>query len=360
MSAPNGPEPSERTPSPGTLPAMADTAQRVRFGAYLPAYHAPDAIPPSAQFLASYAQQAETLGFDSLWVIDHLFVSPPSYRVAFLDPLIVLSIAAAVTERVTLGTGILVLPLRDPVLLAKALATIDMASSGRLIFGAGVGWNQEELDACQITRSTRGRRMDEMLDIIRGLWMHDSFSYDGEHFVLRDVRLVPRPLQKPRPPIWLAAGSVPSGTSPHITAQKGYSPERSLRRVACMGDALMSAYRSVPDGDTTYLARDRATLDRLAQDAGRAPKELTHAIQDHMYITLDGSPAEVASVVERFTYRPFAEIAPYYLLGTPDAIIPRIQARIAAGIREIAINFIDRNPQQLELFARYIRPYVER
>jgi len=339
-------------------PVITAAPDCVRFGTYLPAYHLAGEDAPSARFLASYAQRAEALGFDSLWVIDHLFVSPPSYRVAFLDPLTVLTIAAAVTERVTLGTGVLVLPLRDPVLLAKALATLDVVSGGRLIFGAGVGWSQEELDACQISRSTRGRRMDEMLDIISGLWTHDSFSYDGKHFVLRDVCLMPRPVQRPRPPIWLAAGSVPSGTSPHITAQKGYLPERSMRRVARIGDALMSAYRSVPDGNTTYLARDRATLDRLARDAGREPNELPHAIQDHMYITLDGSPAEIESAVERFTYRPFAEIAPYYLLGTPDAIIPRIQARIAAGIQEIAINFIDRSPQQLELFARYIRPYV--
>lgn len=162
------------------------TSQFVRFGVYLPAYHLPTAVPPTARFLASYAEQAEAVGFDSLWTIDHLFVSPPSYRVAFLDPMSVLAVAAAVTERATLGTGILVLPLRDPVLTAKALATIDVMSGGRLIFGAGVGWGQEEFKACQIQRSTRGPRMDEMLEVIRGLWTEDSYSYSGTYFQLQD------------------------------------------------------------------------------------------------------------------------------------------------------------------------------
>ena len=337
---------------------MTDSKDRVRFGVYLPAYHLPGERPPSARSLTAYAQRAEGLGFDSIWVIDHLFVSPPSYRVTFLEPLSVLALAAAATERVRIGCGVLVLPLRDPVLTAKTLATLDVVSEGRLVFGAGVGWAEAEFMACQIDRSTRGRRMDEMLEIIRGLWTEDTFSYDGRFFQLTDVRLLPRPVQRPHPPIWLAAGSVPSGTSAHITERPRYRPERAIERVVKFGDALMSAYRSVPDGDTTWLRRDRATLDRLARDYGREPGEIAHTIQDHMYIRMDGSRAAMEQVVRRFTFRPFNEIAPYYLIGTPEEIIPQIQARIDAGISEIAINFIDPDPAQLDLFARHIRPHL--
>jgi alkanesulfonate monooxygenase SsuD/methylene tetrahydromethanopterin reductase-like flavin-dependent oxidoreductase (luciferase family) len=242
------------------------------------------------------------------------------------------------------------------VVLAKTLATIDALSGGRLIFGAGVGWDQQELDACQIDRATRGRRMDEMLDVILGLWTQESFSYEGRHFRLRDVRLDPRPIQRPHPPIWLAGGSVPPGTSQHITAKPGYAPERSMRRVARVGDALMSAYRSVANGDATHLRHDREVLDSLLREVGRDPSEVTHAIQDHMYISLDGSRRELEAVVSRFTFKPYEEIAPYYLIGTPDEIVPKLQARIDAGISEIDVNFIDRSSEQLDLFMRHIRP----
>lgn len=335
---------------------MTTDRQPVRFGAYLPAYHLPGERPPTARFLASYARRAEALGFDSLWVIDHLFVSPPSYRVAFLDPITALTVAAGATERVRLGTGVVVLPLRDPVLTAKALATLDALSEGRLIFGAGVGWDQQEFDACQIDRSSRGRRMDEMLDVIVGLWTQDAFSYDGRHFRLRDVSLVPRPTR--RPPLWLAAGTVPEGTSQHITERQGYRPQRSLRRVAERADALMSAYRSVPDGDTRWLRQDRETLARLAREAGRDPGAIEHTLQDHMYIRMDGSRAAIEEAVRRFTFKPFDEIAPFYLLGTPEEIIPKLQARIDAGLSEIAINFIHPDPEQLDLFARHIWPFL--
>ena len=335
-----------------------DASPRVRFGVYLPTYHLPGEPAPDARFLAGYARRAEELGFDSLWVIDHLFDAPPSYRVAFLDPLTALAVAVTTTERVTLGTGILVLPLRDPVLTARALASLDALSGGRVVFGAGVGWDEREFAACQIDRRSRGRRTDEMLEIIRGLWEHPSFSYAGEHFSLRDVRLEPRPLQ-PHLPLWLAAGTVPPGTSGHITARPGYAPARSLARVARHADALMSAYRSVPAGDTTWLVQDRHALDALLLDAGRRPEDVAHAIQDHACLIPDGAPPErLRAAVARFTYKPFDEMAPYYLLGTPAEVIPKIRARIAAGIREIAVNFIDPDPAQLELFAREVLPHV--
>src|SRR5262245_9770799 len=115
----------------------------LRFGVYLPTYTYADTPPPSAAVLQDYARRAEALGFDSIWVFDHLLEAPPSYRAAFLEPATSLMLAALVTQRVTIGTGILVLPLRDPVLTAKTFANIDVLSGGRLIFGVGVGWAQD-------------------------------------------------------------------------------------------------------------------------------------------------------------------------------------------------------------------------
>jgi alkanesulfonate monooxygenase SsuD/methylene tetrahydromethanopterin reductase-like flavin-dependent oxidoreductase (luciferase family) len=120
----------------------------------------------------------------------------------------------------------------------------------------------------------------------------------------------------------------------------------------------MSAYRSVPYLDTSYLRRDRAALEQLASEAGRDPSALVHSIQDHVYISMDGDARKIREVVERTTFRPFEGVEPYMMLGTPDEIVPRLQARYDAGIVEILINFIDPEPEQLELFAEHIAPRI--
>src|SRR5262249_763331 len=125
-------------------------------------------------------------------------------RVVFLEPVTTLALIIPATRRVTIGTGILVLPLRDPVVTAKAFANLDVASEGRLVLGVGVGWDEREFQACQVPKTTRGRRMDEMLSIIKGLWTEDAFSYRGRIFTIPEVQLTPRPLKKPHPPIWVA------------------------------------------------------------------------------------------------------------------------------------------------------------
>src|SRR5262245_60405145 len=112
----------------------------MRFGAFLPGWVRPGEAPPSAAFLQDYARRLGDVGFDSVWVCDHLFDAPPSYRVVFLEPVTTLATIIPATRRVRVGTGILVLPLRDPVVTAKALANLDVLSGGRLVFGAGVGW----------------------------------------------------------------------------------------------------------------------------------------------------------------------------------------------------------------------------
>lgn len=119
----------------------------------------------------------------------------------------------------------------------------------------------------------------------------------------------------------------------------------------------MTAYRSVPNGDITWLARDRERLRQLAVEEGRDPTQIVHSHQDHMYIRMDGSRRAIESAVRQFTFKSFDDIEPYYLLGTPDEIISKLRKRVEAGIQEIAINFIDPAPVQLELFAQHILPH---
>ena len=318
----------------------------------------PDAPPPSGHALAAYAHQAEALGFSSVWVFDHLFDAPPSYRAVFLEPVTTLALVIGATRRVRLGTGILVLPLRDPVVTAKAFANLDVLSDGRLVFGVGVGWDEREFRACQVPKSERGRRMDEALDIIKGLWTEDLFSYRGRIFTVPEVRLVPRPVQRPHPPIWIAGGTVPAGTSRHITSSPGYTHEASIRRAARIGDGLMTAYRSAPGADATELVRTRRLLDAEARAAGRDPSALALAHHDHVHIDLDPTVDRLREVLGRFSYNRLEDSGSIYLMGHPDELIPKFQARIDAGVEELTFNLMTPDPGQLDLFATRIRPHL--
>jgi probable F420-dependent oxidoreductase len=330
----------------------------VRFGAFLPAYVVPGEAPPTARFLQDFARRAEDVGFDGVWVFDHLFDAPPSYRVVFLEPVTTLALVIPATRRVTIGTGILVLPLRDPVVTAKAFANLDVASEGRLVFGVGVGWDEREFRVCQVPKTTRGRRMDEMLAIIKGLWMEDSFSYQGRIFTIPEVRLVPKPIQQPHPPIWVAGGTVPPGTSRHITTSPGYTERRSIQRAAREGNGLMTAYRACPGLDMSQLVRTWGLLSDEARAAGRDPAAIRFAHQDHVYIDRDATPDRLRAVLARFSFNSYDETAPLYLMGHPDELIPRFQARIDAGVEELTFNLMTPDPRQLDLFMKEIRPHL--
>ncbi len=156
------------------------------------------------------AVQAEELGFDHIWVNDHLAIPhdapyPPSK--SFYEPLITLTWAAAATERVHLGTSVLVLPLRIPVHLAKELATLDLLSGGRLILGTGVGWLEGEFDAMGVPYQDRGARTDDIIEILRACWREDPISYQPHTVTaaLDGIRTLPQPEREI--PIWVGGHS---------------------------------------------------------------------------------------------------------------------------------------------------------
>ena len=156
--------------------------------------------------VAKAARHAEDLGFTDVWVSDHV-VHPAeqTYPSPFLlDPFATLSWAAAVTERVRLGTSVIVVPQHNPVWLANHLASVDVMSGGRLVVGAGVGWSEREYEALGQPFHDRGRRMDEILDLLRVAWRDDPASFDGETYRFTDVRFLPKPDRDI--PIWVGGG----------------------------------------------------------------------------------------------------------------------------------------------------------
>lgn len=187
----------------------------MKVGIHLPQFGR--AAGPEA--IARAARQAEDLGFAHLWVSDHI-VRPAaqSYPSPMLyDPLLTLTFAAAVTERIELGTSVLVAPQHNPLWLAKALASLDALSRGRLIVGIGVGWSQAEFDALGMAFRDRGARTDEIIEVLRACWGDDPVSYSGTYYSFDDLLVLPKPAR--RIPIWI-----------------GGSGDRALRRAADKGD----------------------------------------------------------------------------------------------------------------------------
>ena len=194
----------------------------VNFGVSLPS-RGPMASPHG---LKSLAQRAEDLNFDSVWVSDHVILPrkvdsfypyAPDGVPTFLpdedyyEPLAALNFLAGCTQRVRLGTHVLILPYRNPVLTAKILATLDVLSEGRVILGAGVGWMEEEFQALGLnTYHERGAVTDEYIELYKELWTKDEPSFHGKYYQLSGSGFQPKPVQKPHPPIWIGGHTGPA------------------------------------------------------------------------------------------------------------------------------------------------------
>lgn len=213
-------------------------------------------------FVKAFGEMAEEAGVDSIFVFDHV-VYPRSYTsrypynasgemgitpdTPFFEPLTVLTFLAAATERPLLGTGVLVTPMRNPVLHAKMLATLDQLSNGRLIYGAGVGWFREEFEALDAPWERRGKRTDDYLALTKTLWTEEHTAFESESYSVQDLGFAPKPLQSPHPPIWI-----------------GGHTEAALRRAGRLGDAWFA-----PGDVGGRLEEMYASVQRHAQHAGR-------------------------------------------------------------------------------------------
>jgi probable F420-dependent oxidoreductase len=218
-----------------------------------------------AEALLKVAKRAEDLDFDSLWVLDRILwpVNPrapypigdgslPVQYKNVLDPVETLTFAAAHTSRIALATGVLNLPWYNPVLLARRLTTLDVLSRGRLRVGFGIGWSPDEYEAAGTSWEDRGKRADEAIRVLKKIWTTDPVEFEGKHYRIAKSFIGPKPVQKPHPPIYMAA----------------FTPS-AMRRVAAEADAWlpvgipMSAVGAMFDG-----------IKKMAKDAGRDPSTL--------------------------------------------------------------------------------------
>ena len=216
--------------------------------------------------IAKLAQRAEEYGFESLWVPEHSILpvntespwpgSPdgkiPKVYADIVDPFIALSRASAVTTKLKLGTGICLVPERNPLLLAKEVATLDMYSQGRFLFGIGAGWRREETEIMGGDFAHRWSQTRESILAMKELWTTVGSEYHGKYYDFPPVYSFPRSVQKPHPPVFL-----------------GGMAKNVFKRIIDYGDGWMPN-RVVPED----VQKGRATLDELAEAAGRDPKSI--------------------------------------------------------------------------------------
>ncbi len=190
----------------------------MKFGVCLPNF--PFGVNPSRETIVAIAQAAERLNYDSAWVSDHVLVPKDKPRYGHIyEVLTTMAYLAGMTERITLGTSVLVLPQRDAILAAKQIATLDDLSGGRVIIAVGVGWIEGEYNNLRADFHRRGKHLNEAMQVMKTLWQDDDPQFAGEFYNFKDVLFGPKPAQAGGPPLWVGGAS-----------------EAAIRRIAVLGD----------------------------------------------------------------------------------------------------------------------------
>jgi probable F420-dependent oxidoreductase len=328
----------------------------MRFGLSLPHYGF--SLPSgetSFAAVAQWAQRTEELGFDSIWVSDHFFYSFARYGadpapIPSLEPLTTLAGVAAVTSRVRIGSLVLCAPFRHPALLARAAASIDLLSGGRLDLGLGAGWMREEFDAFGYRFGEVGERFDaleESLEVVRLLFSGEPVTYDGPTVTLRDAVLAPAPERPPQ--VWVGGKGGP----------------RLLRLAARLADGWNTVWRVSPEGYAAKVADVRAAC----ESAGRDPATFGLSVGLYSLIGQDETAARAAfergvaaAPGDAMAVDDYASWRADTLSGTPEEILERVAAFESLGVRELIVSpwvlpFAIHEPEQVELFAeRVIAP----
>lgn len=293
---------------------------------------------PEIADMVENARLVERLGYDVIWSGDHIIMHNP-----IMDVMTVLATYAAVTNRVKIGTAVYLVPLRHPVATAKQIASLDLLSRGRFIFGAGVGGEiTREFDAVNISVKERGRRTDEGLEIITRVLSEDNVTFEGRHFQIQDVTLAPRTHQQPYPPIWIGGRSDAAirRTARYASGWLGYlvSPNR-----------LQEAMDKISEWAPAY--------ERNPEDVKGGMLLFTSVAKDYEA----GRQMVVSNLTRRYN-QPFDAIVDRYcVFGTPDQCLEKIHAFIEAGMSNLAFSFtcpVDGMSEQIQRCAEEIVPQL--
>ena len=255
------------------------------------------------------ALAAEALGYDSIWVSDHVVV-PDSHNVfgdVFFDPLISLGFIASATSRIELGTSVIVLPYRNPLVLAKSVSSLDALSGGRVVLGVGSGWLKGEFDALGVDFARRGQMTDEYIEIMKELWTSDSPSHEGEYFSFTGIRFEPKPVRKPHPPVWVGGES-----------------RRSIERAVTHGDG----WHPVGLGPEELAAKAREVRSILPDEKResfvislRRNVEINEGREFGPEETLRGTPGKIRDGIEAYREAGVDHLILYVLSGEFEGVL---------------------------------------
>lgn len=294
---------------------------------------------PDVEAILRYAKRADELGFDSLWAWDHIILGSKQ-PFPFLESLSTLAAVAVVTERAALATGVLVLPVRNPVVLAKVTSSLDQISSGRLILGVASGWYEREFEAVGIPFKDRGRIFLRNLDILERFWTEERVTGEADGMSFRNTVMLPRPARQPRP-VLLIGGYV----------------DKVLRRVATRSDGWLT-YFYTADG----FARAWEKIRAFAAEAGRDPDSLTNVAQLPICIdeTYDAADRKIRDFLDRyFDMAPWSEsTAESSIRGTPEQCAEQLAEHVRRGVRHIALVPWNYDPDQVEQIAAELVPML--
>ena len=325
-----------------------------RFGLFLPSYVWKDDGPERATGIKDFARHVEDLGFDSIFVTDHLLAAQQFYSVSWLEPLVALAQVSGVTDRVKLGTSVMVVPVRNPVVFAKQVATLQFLSQNRFVLGAGIGWYPPEYAAVGVKKSERGARTDEILDIIIPLLEGETVTYDGAFYSIADVLIEPLPTE--RPEIWIGGGSqLADDASPDLPRFVDAVKERILRT-----EGWIPRPTCPPDD----IARDWDELQGYLKEHGRDPGELTVAHENWVHFVPTDDPVKARQEQHEAFLRVMSDargpgyLEQVHLFGTADEIIESLQARVDAGVQQFMLHTMVPDLDQLDQLATEIVPHV--
>lgn len=278
-----------------------------------------------------FLERAEALGFESAWVVEQVLGTLPC-----LEPVELLSWAAALTSRIRLGTAVLLTPLRSPVHLAKSLATLDQLSGGRLDVGIGLGGNPKIYAAFGISAARRVARFNEGLRLMQALWTEPRVTFAGEFWQLENAALEPKPLQRPHPPLWVGA----------------HHPDAFRRSVA-----WAKGFMGAGSATTATFAKEVALLRKLLTETGRDPGSIEIGKRVYVGVDRDRDRAgrRMAEYFGGFYGR--AELAAEVSVwGSVDQVVAGLREVTAAGAELVMLNPVFDEVEQLEVLAAEIVP----
>ncbi len=284
-------------------------------------------------FLKELVEVGDKYGYDSIWLSDRIVSDRFS-----LEPIVALSMVAAYSDRMKFGTSVLALPLRNPVVLAKQIATLDYLSQGRFFPAVGLGQEEpEEYEACGVPKGDRARRTDEAIVLMRRLWEEEKVTHEGDFFTCHDVSITPKPVFQPSPPVWIG----------------GRSPA-AARRVGRVGDGWL-----VSSATPSEVGEGKDIVFDTADQCQREIEEDHIGVLLGYYVSDDYEQAATKAHQFVTRHRPDAHFTEFTALGTTEQVGELIQQYIDAGASKFAVRPLcagDESMEQLEIMGQEVLP----